>query len=81
MDSDYYSGVKAQNPEVPNEGDTEPNDRGRACNRGQYWDEDRAYWSINGREGICEQKSFDVHVVIKGSKAERGHRCFEYKLR
>ena len=81
LDADHYSGFKARNPEVLNEGDTEANDRGRVCNRGQYWDEDRAYWSINGREGICEQKNFEVHVVIKGSKSERGHRCFEYKLK
>ena len=82
MDADHYTGVKAQNPAVPNEGDTEANDRGRVCNRGQYWDEDRAYWSINGREGICEQKNFDVHVIIKGHEDKaRGHRCYEYKLK
>ncbi len=81
LDSDHYSGVKTRNSAVPNEGDTEPSDHGRVCNKGQYWDEDRAYWSINGREGICEQKSFEVREVIKGSKEEVGHRCLEYKAK
>jgi hypothetical protein len=81
LDSDYYQGVKAANPAVPNDGDLEPNSRGRLCDKGQYWEEDRAWWAINGREGICEQQRYKVIQRLAGQQGDRGHRCFEYQLK
>ena len=81
LDSEYYRGVKAQNPAVPNEGDQEPGPKGRVCDKGQYWDEDRAWWAINGREGICSQESYRVKQLLAGKPGDPGHRCFVYELK
>jgi len=81
LDSEYYRGVKARNPAVPDEGDLEANPRGRICGKGQYWDEDRAWWAINGREGICEQQKFKVVQRLAGQQGDPGHRCFRYELK
>ena len=66
---------------VPNEGDLESNPRGRVCGKGQYWDEDRAWWAINGREGICEQQKYKVIQRLAGQQGTPGHRCFRYELK
>lgn len=81
MDSDFYTGVKAKNPDIPNEGDETKNDRGRFCNSGQWWTEDRAWFAINGREGVCTQDRYRISQLLNAAEGERGHRCFEYKLK
>jgi hypothetical protein len=81
MDSDFYTGVKAKNPDIPNEGDENKNDEGRYCNSGQWWTEDRAWFAINGREGICKQDQYRISQLLNAAEGERGHRCFEYKLK
>lgn len=81
VDSDYYRGVKASNPEVPDSGDEEKDHRGRHCRPGQWWEEDRALWAISGREGICEQRHYRIEQVLKGEKGDLGYRCYEYELK
>jgi len=81
MDSDFYTGVKAKNPDIPNEGDENKNDKGRFCNSGQWWTEDRALFAINGREGVCKQDQYRISQLLNAAEGERGHRCFEYKLK
>jgi hypothetical protein len=81
LDSDYYRGVKAQNPGVPTEGDLSANPKGKVCDRGQWWEEDRALWAINGREGICKQESYRIQQLLSGQPGDPGHRCFKYELK
>jgi Zn/Cd-binding protein ZinT len=81
MDSDFYTGVKAKSPDIPNEGDENANDQGRHCNSGQWWTEDRAWFAINGREGVCKQDQYRISQLLNAAAGERGHRCFEYKLK
>jgi hypothetical protein len=81
LDSDYYRHAKASNPGVPDEGDLSAGPKGRVCDRGQWWTEDRALWAINGREGICKQQSYEVKQILAGKPGDSGHRCFKYELR
>jgi hypothetical protein len=81
MDSDFYTDVKAKNPDIPNEGDEARNDGGRHCRSGQWWTEDRAWFAINGREGVCKQEQYRISQLLNGAQGDRGYRCFEYKLK
>jgi hypothetical protein len=81
LDSDYYRGVRAANPGVPEEGDLTANASGRVCTKGSWWNEDRALWAINGREGICKQESYRAKEILRGQKGDPGHRCFGYELK
>jgi len=81
VDSDYFDGKKVSNPDVPDDGDEAKDHRGRHCRPGQWWEEDRALWAINGREGICRQKHYRIEQVLKGEKGDLGYRCYEYKLK
>ena len=81
LDRDYFTGVKASNRGIPDEGDLQPNPQGRVCEKGQFWTADRAMWAINGREGICTQHQFKLHEILAGEKGSPGHRCFDYKFK
>jgi hypothetical protein len=81
VDGDYFDGKKVGNPDVPDHGDEAADQRGRHCRPGQWWEEDRALWAINGREGICRQQHYRIEQVLKGEKGDVGHRCYEYKLK
>lgn len=81
IDSEYYRGVKADHPTIPSEGDLADNGNGRVCKRGQWWEEDRALWAISSREGICAQERYQIKQLLRGSKGDPGHRCFEYELK
>jgi hypothetical protein len=81
IDSEYYRGAKVDHPTIPTEGDLSDNGSGRVCMRGQWWEEDRALWAINAREGICQQDRYTIKQVLRGAKGDPGYRCFEYALK